>query len=296
MKRIGKLCFCLAGGLVLNTGLRAVDSASLDNPYAPIVTRNVFNINPPPPVDPNAQPVDPPPKITPNGIMGVYGHLQVLYKVALPPKDGHPGKDQSYVLSEGQAEDEIEVTKIDNVAGIVTFNNHGTVQALPLVVGAASGPSSAPAQSKPGPNLNFSRFPPVSGSGGNAGGPMPAGNRFGQSGSFGGQNPNLNAMSANNGNMSGSATSGSKMGVALAGGGGFSSQPGAASSSGGNSPSQFSPSPYSPEEIQALIANQHAQALKAGDISAPIFPETIFDSAAGIPGPSPTPPSGPASH
>ena len=130
MKRLGKIAVCLASGLVLNAGARAADAVSTDNPYGPIVVRNVFGLNPPLPAD-AGQPADPPPKITPNGIMSIFGHLQVLFKVA--PKAGQPGaKEESYILSEGQRQDEIEVIQIDEKASLVTFNNHGTVQELPL--------------------------------------------------------------------------------------------------------------------------------------------------------------------
>jgi hypothetical protein len=149
MKRIGKIAVCLAGGLVFNTGLRADNGAVINNPYAPIVVRNVFGLNPPPPpVDPNTQPVEPPPKITPNGIMSIFGQLQVLFKVAVPASNGKPAEDKPYILGEGEGQDEIEVVKIDDKAGIVTFNNHGIMQDLPLADSAsASSASSGTAQS-----------------------------------------------------------------------------------------------------------------------------------------------------
>src|SRR5208282_3259482 len=186
MKRVGKFCLCLAGGLALHAGLRAADPVSPGNPYAPIATRNVFDIKPPPLVDPNQAPAEPPPKITPNGITSVFGHLQVLFKVAVPAKPGQPAKDQCYILSEGQAQDDIEVTKIDEKAGLVTFNNHGTVQELPLIVGTASGPP-APASGGPGPGPNIPGPGLAPGRGNiNNGGVISFGNRFGQSGGFGG--------------------------------------------------------------------------------------------------------------
>jgi hypothetical protein len=142
MKRLGKIVVCLASGLVLNAGARAGDAVSPNNPYAPIVVRNIFGLNPPLPVD-AAPPGDPPPKITPNGIMTIFGHLQVLFKVAGTAKPGQPAKDEAYILSEGQRQDEIEVTHIDEKASLVTFNNHGTVQEL-LLVKANPPPVSAP--------------------------------------------------------------------------------------------------------------------------------------------------------
>lgn len=111
------------------------------NPYAPVVERNVFGLLPPPTNDPaaNLPPPEPPPKITPNGIMSIFGRLQVLFKVAVKPLPGQPQKDASYVMSEGERQDDITVTKIDEAAGVVTFDNHGTIQELALVATPATG-------------------------------------------------------------------------------------------------------------------------------------------------------------
>jgi hypothetical protein len=271
VKRVRKICICLAGGLVLSAGLRAADEVSPGNPYAPIVTRNVFDINPPAPVDPNQQPAVPPPKITPNGIISVFGHLQALYKVAIPARPNQPAKDQSYILGEGQAEDDIEVTKIDEKAGVVTFNNHGTVQELPLVAAAAG--SSAAAQSGPGPGPvtgprpGFPRpgFTPGGGGANNSGYI-----HFGQSGGFGGQNPNING--GNNAN-NGGANSGSRLGVAMGGAGGYSSP----------QSSQQRQNQLSADDQAVLITANHAIAVSQGDPTAPIFPPTDYDSDAGVP-------------
>jgi hypothetical protein len=181
MTTFKKLALCLAGGLMLNTGLRADDVLLPGNPYAPVVVRNIFGLNPPTPVDTSTT-VEPPVQITPNGIMSIFGQLQVLFKVA-----GKPAGKDSYILTEGQRQDDIEVVKIDEKAGIVTFNNHGIVQALPLVPAM---PSSTPAPAPsfgsaipspamqgiaPGGNNGFSRF-------GNRGGNFPGRNRGGNNG------------------------------------------------------------------------------------------------------------------
>jgi hypothetical protein len=180
MKRVGTIAACLAGGLVLNTTLRADDEVLPGNPYANVVARNIFGLNPPAPVDPNANAPEPPVKIVPNGIMSIFGQLQVLFKV--PAKPG--GKDANYILMEGQSQDDIEVTKINEKAGVVTFNNHGIVQELPLVVtaptptpsvptGGAPGaapaiaPGAAPAGGTPGNNPFSNRFGNRPGRGGN---------------------------------------------------------------------------------------------------------------------------------
>jgi hypothetical protein len=142
MKRVGKIAIWLAGGLLLSAGARADDAvvASDDNPYAPIVTRNVFGLNP---VQADEPVGDPPPKITPNGIMSISGRLQVLFKVAGTGSAGQPAKDQFYILSESQRQDDIEVTHIDDKASLITFDNHGTVQKIPL--------ANAPAATTPAP-------------------------------------------------------------------------------------------------------------------------------------------------
>ncbi len=144
MNFFGKLILLLALAITVAV-VRADELAMSGNPYATIAERNVFALVPIPtnaPVD-NTPPADPPPKITPNGIMSLFGKLQVLFKVAVAGKAGQPAKDLSYVLGEGERQDEIEVIAIDGKKGIITFNNHGTVQELALV--------DAPKQSVPAP-------------------------------------------------------------------------------------------------------------------------------------------------
>lgn len=138
----------MVAGLLVWASARAQDANTPDKdpaekPYASIVARNMFGLLPIPPPDTNpaAAPVDPPPKIMLNGIMTVFGKDQALFKVEVKqPKQGQP-KEVSYVLSEGEREDNIEVTKIDLPNRLVTFNNHGTVQEVTLE-DAGSGTSS----------------------------------------------------------------------------------------------------------------------------------------------------------
>ena len=134
MKSAGQIIAALAFGLLLSASARAGDVAVSANPYTPIVTRNIFGLVPiptNPPVE-AGPPATPPPKITPNGIILLFGKLEVLFKVAVPAKPGQPAKENAYVMSEGERQDDIEVTKIDQEAAVITFNNHGTVQELPL--------------------------------------------------------------------------------------------------------------------------------------------------------------------
>jgi hypothetical protein len=178
-------------GLVVTGGLYArpvlAATAAGDNPYQPIVDRNVFGLVPiptNPPVDPAS--LVPPPKITPNGIMTIFGKLQVLFKVAGVAQPGQPPKDESYVMCEGDRQDEIEVQKIDEASATITFNNHGVIQELPLVAGTASGGGDATPAS-PG-------FAP-----GRGGAPIGFGGRFGR---------NRNLPAASNPNPGGDAGGG----------------------------------------------------------------------------------------
>jgi hypothetical protein len=131
MKRVGKIAIYLASGLALSASLQADDLLLPNNPYAPIVAHNMFGLNPPQAAAASAD-VNPPPKITPTGIMTIFGSRQVLFTVDGASKPGQSGKGGSYILSEGQRQDDIEVIRINEKSGVVTFNNHGMVQEIPL--------------------------------------------------------------------------------------------------------------------------------------------------------------------
>ena len=257
MKRLGKIVVCLASGLVLNAGARADDGVLPNNPYAPIVVRNIFALNPPPPAD-AGPPADPPPKITPNGIMTILGKLQALYKVAGTAKPGQPAKDDFYILSEGQRQDEIEVTHIDEKASLVTFNNHGTVQEL-LLVKANPPPVSTPtpAQGRPVPQNftapngeNNSRIP--SRLGGGPGGPGAARNR--------GRGDGSPLTTVPTSGLGGGMNSGSS----------FNTMPASTSYGGQQQPQNT----MSPEAQVIMMEAQRAQWQKEGNPAAAIIPPT----------------------
>lgn len=65
------------------------------------------------------------PRITLTGITTILGNKRALITVAGPGKTS-----QSYMLTEGQGEDEIEVLRIDEKKGAVEVRNHGTIQTL----------------------------------------------------------------------------------------------------------------------------------------------------------------------
>lgn len=132
---------------MLNAGAGAANVVSPNNPYAPIVERNIFHLNPPQAAGDAAADATPPPKITPTGIMTIFGTCQALFTVDGVNKPGQPGKTESYILSEGQRQDDVEVTRIDEKSGVVTFNNHGKVQEIPLVKAPDISSTSTPASS-----------------------------------------------------------------------------------------------------------------------------------------------------
>ena len=194
------LRWCFIFGLVLAGGrfsqpLRADVAPAADNPYTPIVHRNVFSLVPIPvhnPADDVA--VTPPPKITPNGIMRLFGNLQVIFKVAVPAQAGQPAKDESYVLGVGERQNDITVQKIDEASATITFDNHGSIQSLPLVASTAApggGPPSSPPAGGMMPPPGMSGLPPA---GGASPGPIGFGGRFGRNrNNPGAANPNPNA-------------------------------------------------------------------------------------------------------
>ena len=266
MNCLGKIAVCLAGGLMLNISAHADDAVASSNPYVPIVVRNVFGLNPPPT---NAPPSadDTPLKITPNGIMSIFGQLQVLFKVA--PRAGQPGaKEASYCLSEGQSQDDIEVTHINEKDSIVTFNNHGTVQDIPLAnAPALNMPMPAPAA--PGQNFPAPAGVPTRFGGHFGGGPaIPAA----PGGSFGGNNPN-----AGNGPGNTPAMSAAPMGAS---GGGYANPTTAQQNA---NTQQSANSGMTAEEQQLLVVAQHLKAQQEGSPTAPIFPPTPLDEQAGLP-------------
>ena len=143
----------MAALLMLSPALRAEDTAPAQSPYTALVSRNIFGLVPvPPPPPPPPPDIEPPPKITPNGTMNLFGKFQVLFKTPGKAKPGQPPKEESYMMGVGERQDDIEVKKIDEKAGLVTFDNHGVIQELPLVVAAISGP--APSAGAPGLPVN----------------------------------------------------------------------------------------------------------------------------------------------
>lgn len=130
MQCLAKTAICLAGGFCLSITPRAEVLPS-NNPYALISTRNIFGLKAPQTAQTPLK-VIPNATITPNGIISILGPRQVLFKVIAAGEGGQPSKEISYLLAEGQQQDGIQVMHIDETAALVTFNNHGVVEDIPL--------------------------------------------------------------------------------------------------------------------------------------------------------------------
>ncbi len=245
MKHFAKIAVFLMGGLVLNASLGA------DSPYTPIAARNIFGLNPPLPESVTAP--DPPSKITLNGIMDIFGTTQALFLVDVPPRPPLPATQKSYILSEGQRQDDIEVTQIDEKKNVVTFNNHGVVQEIPLVKAAPITTPTPVVMNPGGPAMN-GVFAGRGGAGGFGG---PGGGNFPRLGNNPGQNRNT-------GNSSGSV-----------GQNNFGNT-GAGASTGGQPQSQLSP-----EEQMLMIVAQKAQLKQNNDPTWRLYPPTEADQEAG---------------
>jgi len=131
----------LAGVLLSASAIVIIPSRAAENPYSPIVERNVFNLRPPPPPINPADLVQkkPAPKITLTGITTILGK-KVTFLTTPPTKPG--AAPEAIMLAEGQAQNEIEVKSIDEKAGVVQVVNHGEPETLDFETNGAkpSGP------------------------------------------------------------------------------------------------------------------------------------------------------------
>jgi hypothetical protein len=168
--RLSGLGFLIAvvGVSLVASNTRAINA---ENPYGPIVSRNVFGLKPPT--------VTAPPTVAPVaaavtfkllGISTILDRPQVLLKVITAARPPEVAKTQSYLWGEGQGEDDIEVVAIDAVLGTVTIKNRGETVPLTMkedaekpAVGAALPALGAP--SPLSPQLPGQLPPPPAGAG-----------------------------------------------------------------------------------------------------------------------------------
>jgi len=137
----------IAGALVVGAGAIAADTTdSAVNPYQGVVERNVFALKPPPP-PPDPESLKPPaPEFQLTGITTIFGNKRALLKsIPKAGKAGQPAeKERSYMLTEGQREDDLQVDRIDEVARTVTVTYAGTVSTLDFTNNAAKMMAVAP--------------------------------------------------------------------------------------------------------------------------------------------------------
>jgi len=87
------------------------------------------------------------PTITANGVTTLFGKKQVLFRTAGAVQSDGSTADSSYVLEVGEGRNGIKVLSVDDDSKTVTFDNHGTVQKIPLQTAAlvsAPVPAQAP--------------------------------------------------------------------------------------------------------------------------------------------------------
>ncbi len=118
------LVCCLCGTALALDAAAANSSASTNNPYQEIVERNVFGLHDPlPPLITHIE--QPRPRIYLTGISTMLPEKTAILKVIYPPSLGHPPREESLLLSEGQRMEDIQVIKVDPVARKVTITEAG---------------------------------------------------------------------------------------------------------------------------------------------------------------------------
>jgi hypothetical protein len=148
--------------LILSASSNAL-LANTATPYQSIVDRNIFGLKPPPPPTAAAEaPRTPLPPITLNGITTLQGIKRAFLSMQAPAKPPEPAKPQSFMLSEGERDGDIEMIEIDVKGGSVKINAFGTITNVPFpkitasspAPGAAGMPGSAGAKGIPAPPPN----------------------------------------------------------------------------------------------------------------------------------------------
>jgi hypothetical protein len=140
-------------GLLFLAATPRIHAATADsdgNPYQAIVGRNVFSLKAPPPL-PNPEDLikkDTPPTIKLQGLNTILGRRQVLFKVLAKPP-GQP-KEESFVMTEGERQGDIEVLEINVEFESVKFKNRDQVQLLNMKNDAEKPPVGVPPPATPG--------------------------------------------------------------------------------------------------------------------------------------------------
>ena len=131
------------------------------NPYEAIVGRNVFGLKPAP-INVALPPPSPAAATTIKllGISTILDRRQVMLKVTTAAHPPEPAKDKSYLMSEGQGEDDVEVLEINAIAGTVKIKNHDMTLSLDMKVDAEK---PAVGTALPGPAMPNPQVPKLPG-------------------------------------------------------------------------------------------------------------------------------------
>jgi hypothetical protein len=168
------LILSVLSSFLLSTGAQAIIPNPSGNPYQGITERNIFGLKPPPAPPGPEETKAPPPKIKLTGITTILGRKQALLLVEVPAKPPQGAREESYILTEGQRDGDIEVLAIDEKAGTVKVDNRGTILTLDFVNNGVKLPSTPgalppgmipmPIMNNPGPGvINPGNMPPPPG-------------------------------------------------------------------------------------------------------------------------------------
>ena len=242
---------------------RSLVSDSTGNPYQGIPSRNIFALKPPPPTEltPPSE-IKPPVKLTLSGLTDILGKKQALLKAQIPPRPpAEPAKEESYILAEGQSESDVQVLAIDQKAGTVKVNNHGTIQTLDFVNNGAKLPTASPLPSIGG-------LPPVPGN------PIPPGAMTGSRPFPSFPVPAGSAPGINSGQPSGDPSSSAQYGN--------SAGPGFGGNTGAVQPVQVPSQAIGlrSDEQAVLIELERERLQRTGDENYKLMPPTEFSEAA----------------
>src|SRR5207245_967513 len=124
MKHCEKTVVCLLACLTLGIGAKAVVTDAKDSPYNVIIERNVFSLKSPVVETNVSPPTQPATQVQLAGITTIVSPKRAILQWKEPGKPGTPpGKEQSFIMIEGQREGIIEVLEINEKAGSVKIKN-----------------------------------------------------------------------------------------------------------------------------------------------------------------------------
>src|SRR5579872_1105215 len=134
MKRSAIISACLIGNLAMVAEVRSIGNpVSGNDSYGAIVERNIFGLKDPPSAPPVAITITSPPplNIKLTGITTILGNKRSLFLVQEPASPGKPpGREESYILTEGQSQGLLSVLEINEKSGTVRIKNDGKISVI----------------------------------------------------------------------------------------------------------------------------------------------------------------------